>query len=144
MDIRKGSDAEFGQSIYEPFGIAQVEPLSFGAICVVSNVCGCCGFIHRATEGREVPNVVIADYTQLQIPPNSLEDVIHIGLTERNAIEVENSRDIAAKLLGRLPPQTSRCRGYDSRRLRHRFAHELGGRRRKLFLAWIETGVVTR
>ena len=103
MDIRKGSDAEFGQSIYEPFGIAQVEPLSFGAICVVSNVCGCCGFIHRATDGQEVPNVVIADYTELRIPPESLEDVLHIGLTERNAIELENSRDIAAKLLGRLP-----------------------------------------
>ena len=103
MDIRKGSDAEFGQSIYEPFGIAQVEPLSFGAICVVSNVCGCCGFIQRATDNREVPNVVVADYTQLNIPPKSLEDVIHIGLAERNAIEMENSRDIAAKLLGRLP-----------------------------------------
>ena len=103
MDIRKGSDAEFGQSIYEPFGIAQVEPLSFGAICVVSNVCGCCGFIQRATDNREVPNIVVADYTQLQIPPKSLDDVLHIGLAERNAIEMENSRDIAAKLLGRLP-----------------------------------------
>ena len=103
MDIRKGSDAEFGQSIYEPFGIAQVEPLSFGAICVVSNVCGCCGFIQRATDNRDVPNIVIADYTQLNIPPKSLEDVIHIGLAERNTIEMENSRDIAAKLLGRLP-----------------------------------------
>ena len=103
MDIRKGSDAEFGQSIYEPFGIAQVEPLSFGAICVVSNVCGCCGFIRRATGDRDVENVVIADYTKLHIPPQSLEDVIHIGLAERNAIELENSRDIAAKLLGRLP-----------------------------------------
>ena len=103
MDIRKGSDVEFGQSIYEPFGIAQVEPLSFGAICVVSNVCGCCGFIQRATENQEVPNVVVADYTRLSIPPQSLEDVLHIGLAERNAIEMENSRDIAAKLLGRLP-----------------------------------------
>ena len=103
MDIRKGSDAEFGQSIYEPFGIAQVEPLSFGAICVVSNVCGCCGFIQRATDNREVPNIVVADYTQLNIPPKSLDDVIHIGLAERNVIELENSRDIAAKLLGRLP-----------------------------------------
>ena len=103
MDIRKGSDAEFGQSIYEPFGIAQVEPLSFGAICVVSNVCGCCGFIQRATGNNEVPNVVIADYTKLQIPPKSLDDVLHIGLAERSAIEMENSRDIAAKLLGRLP-----------------------------------------
>lgn len=103
MDIRKGSDVEFGQSIYEPFGIAQVEPLSFGAICVVSNVCGCCGFIQQATDNREVPNVVVADYTKLHIPPQSLEDVIDIGLTERTAIELENSRDIAAKLLGRLP-----------------------------------------
>lgn len=103
MDIRKGSDAEFGQSIYEPFGIAQVEPLSFGAICVVSNVCGCCGFIQRTTDNREVPNVVIAGYTHLNSAPRSLEDVMNIGLTERTQIEVENSRDIAAKLLGRLP-----------------------------------------
>lgn len=103
MDIRKGSDAEFGQSIYEPFGIAQVEPLSFGAICVVSNVCGCCGFIQRATDNREVPNVVIADYTHLYAAPKSLSDVLNIGLVERTQIEVENSRDIAAKLLGRLP-----------------------------------------
>ena len=34
MDIRKGADVEFGQSIYEPFGIAQLEPLTFGGICV--------------------------------------------------------------------------------------------------------------
>lgn len=103
MDIRKGSDAEFGQSIYEPFGIAQVEPLSFGAICVVSNVCGCCGFIQRASGERDVPNVVIADYTHLGIPPDSIETILQFGLTERNEIEAENSRDIAAKLLGRLP-----------------------------------------
>ena len=103
MDIRKGSDAEFGQSIYEPFGIAQVEPLSFGAICVVSNVCGCCGFIQHATQNKEVPNVVVADYTYVNSAPKSLEEVLHIGLAERTNIEVENSRDIAAKLLGRLP-----------------------------------------
>ncbi|MDP7348125.1 MAG: class I SAM-dependent methyltransferase, partial [Phycisphaeraceae bacterium] len=48
MDIRKGSDVEFGMSVYEPFGIAQVEPLSFGAICLISNVCGCAGFVERA------------------------------------------------------------------------------------------------
>ena len=27
-DLRNGADLEFGQSIYEPFGIAQFEPLS--------------------------------------------------------------------------------------------------------------------
>ena len=45
IDIRKGTDIEFGQSIYEPFGIAQLEPLSFGALCVVTNICGCAGFV---------------------------------------------------------------------------------------------------
>jgi len=48
MDIRKGSDVEFGQSIYEPFGIAQLEPLTFGGICVFSSVCGCSGFLRDA------------------------------------------------------------------------------------------------
>ena len=27
-ELRRGSDIEFGQSIYEPFGIAQIEPMS--------------------------------------------------------------------------------------------------------------------
>ncbi|MCZ6680881.1 MAG: hypothetical protein O7E52_26940 [Candidatus Poribacteria bacterium] len=103
MDIRKGSDVEFGQSIYEPFGIAQVEPLSFGAICAVSNVCGCTGFIRRATGGADVPNVIVADYTHLAHPPDSIEGLLAIGTDARNQIEAENSWDIAAKLLGRLP-----------------------------------------
>ena len=47
-DIRRGSDLEFGQSIYEPFGIAQVEPVAFGALACVTNVCGCVGFVERA------------------------------------------------------------------------------------------------
>lgn len=47
QDIRRGSDVEFGQSIYEPFGIAQVEPVNFGAIACVSNVCGCVGFLEE-------------------------------------------------------------------------------------------------
>ena len=50
----RARDLEFGQSIYEPFGIAQVEPLSAGALCVPSSVCGCVGFVSRAN-GRRHP-----------------------------------------------------------------------------------------
>lgn len=103
MDLRKGSDAEFGQSIYEPFGIAQVEPLSFGAICVLSNACGCCGFVRRATGGAEIPNVIIADYTHLNHVPDSLDGLLTIGAAEREKIEAENSWEIAEKLVTRLP-----------------------------------------
>jgi hypothetical protein len=103
MDIRKGSDAEFGQSIYEPFGIAQVEPLSFGGICVFSNVCGCAGFVDKANDGRPTPNVIVADYTDL--PNKSLrpEQLMSIGQPQRDEIEQIVSGIVAQDLVDRLP-----------------------------------------
>ena len=85
MDIRRGSDVEFGLSIYEPFGIAQLEPLTFGGLCVVSSVCGCAGFVNDVTRGEDVKNVIIADYTSLEshVFPD-IEDLLQItnGLPE--------------------------------------------------------------
>ncbi|MBT3270076.1 hypothetical protein HN371_23215 [Candidatus Poribacteria bacterium] len=103
MDIRKGSDVEFGMSVYEPFGIAQVEPLSFGAICLISNVCGCAGFVARATDGEDVPNVLVADYTDLGSGYTGVDGVTHIGWAERDAIERRNTVDVAKALYERLP-----------------------------------------
>jgi hypothetical protein len=47
-DLRRAADVELGMSTYEPFGIAQLEPLHAGAICVTSTVCGCMGLVKRA------------------------------------------------------------------------------------------------
>ncbi len=102
MDIRKGSDVEFGQSIYEPFGIAQVEPISFGGICVFSNVCGCAGFVAHAA-GGSTPNVIVADYTELPNHPMRPEEMLSIGEPERNAIEHKVAEKVAKELIGRLP-----------------------------------------
>ena len=103
MDIRKGSDVEFGQSIYEPFGIAQVEPISFGGICVFSNICGCAGFVRQANDGKPTPNVIVADYTD--IPGGKLrpEQLMNIGREERDAIEKTESKRVAHELVNRLP-----------------------------------------
>jgi hypothetical protein len=106
MDIRKGSDLEFGQSIYEPFGIAQVEPLSFGALCCVSNVCGCVGFVDRAAGGLDnAPNLVVADYTSL--PQGywlgSPYDALVIDRGVRDWIESANSATVAQTIFERLP-----------------------------------------
>ena len=106
MDIRKGSDLEFGQSIYEPFGIAQVEPLSFGAICCVSNVCGCVGFVERvAGDVANVPNVVVADYVSLPWGYwlNSPYDALTIDLGARGHIEGVNSAQAAQEIFDVLP-----------------------------------------
>lgn len=65
--LRRATDVEFGQSIYEPFGIAHLEALHAGAVCVPSSVCGCVGFVRRALgslgwKEADTPNVLVADY----------------------------------------------------------------------------------
>jgi hypothetical protein len=102
MDIRKGSDAEFGQSIYEPFGIAQVEPISFGGICVFTNVCGCAGFVEKVS-GGSTPNVIIADYTDLPEQGLRPEQLLAIGQTQRDQIEDRVAEMVANELIQRLP-----------------------------------------
>jgi hypothetical protein len=106
MDLRQGADVEFGQSIYEPFGIAQVEPLSFGALCVPSNVCGCVGFVRRATaDMADFANVIVADYVT---PPADWHlaspwDALRIDRHGRDRIEMTNSRKVAETIAARLP-----------------------------------------
>jgi hypothetical protein len=104
IDVRKGSDVEFGQSIYEPFGIAQLEPLTFGGICAVTNVCGCAGFVQDVTEGKPVRNVIIADYTRLPDSPNTeVEDLMQIDRQTRDRIETAESLRVAHEIMERLP-----------------------------------------
>jgi hypothetical protein len=103
LDIRKGTDIEFGQSIYEPFGIAQLEPLSFGAICNITNICGCAGFVNKVTGGKSVPNVLVADYTQMGKGGDQLDHVLSIGARERDAIEETEADRVAGEILKRLP-----------------------------------------
>jgi hypothetical protein len=117
MDIRKGSDAEFGQSIYEPFGIAQVEPISFGGICVFSNICGCAGFVEKAA-GGSTPNIIVADYTDLPEKGLRPEQLMSIGKPQRDAIEVTMAARVANELMARLPRtpaefESSIERGYE-------------------------------
>ena len=108
MDIRKGSDVEFGQSIYEPFGIAQIEPLSFGGICVLTNICGCAGFVQDITGGQDVRNVIIADYTELDEQFYAdIEDMLHIDRMARNTIEQHVSQKVALEICSRLPKSTA-------------------------------------
>jgi hypothetical protein len=57
-DLRMGTDVELGMSTYEPFGISQLEPLTFGGICVISSVCGCAGFVRDVTCVDSTPSTV--------------------------------------------------------------------------------------
>jgi hypothetical protein len=105
LDIRKGSDAEFGQSIYEPFGIAQVEPISFGGICVFTGLCGCAGFVRKAAGGKPCANAIEVDYTKLptSMRDQSIAELLKMDLWTRQEIEQNVAEDVAEELFRRLP-----------------------------------------
>ena len=101
-DLRRGTDVEFGASIYEPFGIAPLEPLGFGALCVISSVCGCRGFVTHAAGDAGAPNVMVADFVSLP-DAAGLDDAMRIDEAHRDAIERARSLEAAHEILARLP-----------------------------------------
>lgn len=110
-DLRAGSDLEFGQSIYEPFGIAQMEPLSAGALCVVSDSCGCVGFARQAVrdlgEGAgPFNNVRVVDYTSLYDLGG--RDPMSIGTWERNQVEQRAADAASWFIIDSLPRSAER------------------------------------
>ena len=95
--LRQGSDVEFGQSIYEPFGIAQVEPMGFGAISVVSDVCGCVGFVELSRPAqRSYDGFIIAPYTKMAA--GSPDPAAPIGSERVKRNEWLQSRAVAEEL----------------------------------------------
>jgi len=99
--LRCATDVEFGMAVYEPFGISPLEPLSCGAICVISSACGCEGFIRHVAGGLDVANVISPDYS----PPigRTMADKQAIGWKERDEIESVVAADVAKELVKRLP-----------------------------------------
>ncbi|MFO1430071.1 MAG: hypothetical protein U1F76_08030 [Candidatus Competibacteraceae bacterium] len=102
LDIRKATDVEFGQSMYEAFGISQLEPLCFGAICVVSRVSGAANAIKRITQGQYISNILVADY--LKPAENfSTEELLTLDDVRQKAIEIQVASQIAEELQQRIP-----------------------------------------
>ncbi len=99
VDVRRGSDVEFGLSVYEPFGISQLEPLTYGGICVLSSVCGCAGLIQQVTGDQMPNNIIIADYVNSDVVKSSNEP---IGRGVLRRIEQQIGQELAGEILSRL------------------------------------------
>lgn len=107
-DIRRGTDLEFGMSVYEPFGISQFEPLSFGAICVVSNICGCMGYARKALEAlapKKYDNIIQASF--LAVPEDSLasdlDGLMNLSIPQRDQVETAECHRLAQVAMPLLP-----------------------------------------
>jgi len=107
-DIRCGTDVEFGLSVYEPFGISQLEPLSFGALCIVSNVCGCVGFARRAGDGKNIEdNLIEGDFLHLASELASVDEMKNLPASRRDELEAVEGQRLARAIFERLARNTA-------------------------------------
>ncbi len=104
-DLRRGSDAELGLSTYEPFGIAQIEPLAYGALSVISDACGCLGFLQEVTAETAGPRIfVCGDYTDAgeEVPDDEAGWRV-LNAASRRRRERQCSTEVASTLAAALP-----------------------------------------
>lgn len=97
-DIRLGIDVELGLSVYEPFGIAPLEPLGSGAVSVVSDSSGAAHHLAKLAKQGKVSeqSFVIARFSEHKHRP-------HTVTPERlRSIEETVYRQIAADIAERL------------------------------------------
>jgi hypothetical protein len=107
-DLRRAADVELGMSTYEPFGIAQLEPLHAGAVCVTSTVCGCMGLVRRAMKDAQMETcdvVLPADFAgQTRYADGApITDPLSLTASQRLAIEDGVCAKLAEELAKRLP-----------------------------------------
>lgn len=62
LDLRVASDAEIGLSVYEPFGIAQLETIPFGGTSILSSSCGSAAMLQRIFAEAEIKPFYVLDF----------------------------------------------------------------------------------
>jgi len=103
-DVRRGTDMEFGLSVYEPFGISQFEPLTFGALCLPSNVCGCMGFARQVEKYLGIDDsIIVGDFLGDLAATDSIAELRALPSWRRDEIENAEARRLAERVVALLP-----------------------------------------
>jgi hypothetical protein len=110
-DLHRATDVSLGQSLYESYGLAQLEALGCGAICVISGASGARRALREVCERQRLsesahPNLVVSD---------AVEDAREAGLADTvegwkalpapvlREQELRTAERVAEELVRRLP-----------------------------------------
>lgn len=117
-DLLRATDVSLGQSLYESFGLAQLEPLSCGAVCVISGVSGARRTLatlcaDMGTSELAHPNLVVADYASDEDgdPSWTLAHWKSLRTDELQALERRTAERVARQVVERLPRDDGAARG---------------------------------
>ncbi len=104
IDLRIASDAELGFSIYEPFGIAQLETIPFGGVSLLSSSCGSASLLDKVFKDAKIKPYYVVDFI-CKGNHMKCEELIKNSLTieKRTAIEGELFKEHANAIFKVLP-----------------------------------------
>jgi glycosyltransferase involved in cell wall biosynthesis len=102
IDLRVGSDAEFGFSIYEPFGIAQLEAVPFGGMAALSSSCGCSSFLEKCLDDSPRKNFVVFPFADGRADGRG-RDLASLTTEQRFEMERELFREAGPGFFRMLP-----------------------------------------
>lgn len=101
-DFRIASDAEFGLSIYEPYGISHVEVIPSGGISIISSSCGAAFFLKRVFEEARIKPFYILDFIKEgeRLPT---EKLLTLSIPERDVLERRCMENAAGEIFSIIP-----------------------------------------
>jgi len=103
LHLRMGSDAELGFSIYEPFGISQLEVIPFGGLAAISTSCGAADALRRRLPEGEGNAYLSFDFIGSVSETWSVDAIRSMTAKQRIEIETEVFRREADRFYRALP-----------------------------------------
>ncbi len=100
-DLRVGSDIELGMSIYEPFGIAQLETIPFGGKALVSTSCGNASLLKEAFANQKNKPYILANFIDT-FNNKSIHNLENLDIHQRTAYENKVLEELAQNIFENL------------------------------------------
>lgn len=97
IDLRIASDAEFGFSTYEPFGIAQLETIPFGGTAILSSSCGSVSLLDEVFKNAKLKPYYVLDFI------SKGRGIKNLTIENRTEIERELFKEHAKSIFEILP-----------------------------------------
>lgn len=110
-DLHRATDVSLGQSLYESHGLAQLEALGCGAVCVISGVSGARRALKAVCERQGLseaahPNLVVSDPVadaRAEGLAHSVETWKALSASELRGAELRTAARVAEEVVRRLP-----------------------------------------
>ena len=96
-DLRLGSDSEFGMSIYEPFGIAQIETIPFGGVAILTKACGSAFLLQKAFKNEKIKPFYIFDFADS--PDRNINTGVHVNDVDAMSLSSEERVKIEKNII---------------------------------------------